>query len=276
MKKIGFVDYYLSEWHANHYPAWISAASEEYKVAYAWAEEPVSPIDGVSNTQWCEEHRVILCESLEELCEKSDVIVILCPSNPEKHLPYAKVVLPYKKRTYIDKTFSPDVNEAHQIFAIAKKYGTPFFSSSALRYAEELNEVQNCRFVATVGSGQSADEYIIHQIEMVVAKIGIGATEIRATGTEEAITFCIRYADARSATMLFAKDAPFCIEMLGDTAAWKNIISPYFEGLIADMIRFFREGTVSFASEQTLEVMRLREGALQAMRSPDQWIPLKR
>ena len=26
MKKIGFVDYYLSEWHANNYPAWIEEA----------------------------------------------------------------------------------------------------------------------------------------------------------------------------------------------------------------------------------------------------------
>lgn len=28
MKTIGFIDYYLSEWHANNYPAWIRQASE--------------------------------------------------------------------------------------------------------------------------------------------------------------------------------------------------------------------------------------------------------
>ena len=37
MKKIGFVDYYISEWHANNYPTWIKEACEklgtEYKVA---------------------------------------------------------------------------------------------------------------------------------------------------------------------------------------------------------------------------------------------------
>ena len=51
MKKIGFVDYYISEWHANNYPAWIKSACEElgadYQVAYAWAEEYVSPVDGI-------------------------------------------------------------------------------------------------------------------------------------------------------------------------------------------------------------------------------------
>ena len=99
MKKIGFVDYYLSEWHANNYPAWISEACEkrglEYKVAYAWAELDVSPIDNVNTAQWCEKYGAEKCETLEELCQKSDVIVILAPSNPEKHLDYARVALKY-------------------------------------------------------------------------------------------------------------------------------------------------------------------------------------
>ena len=58
MKKIGFVDYYISEWHANSYPAWIKEAAEkqgaEYKIAYVWAEEYVSPVDGRNTDEWCE------------------------------------------------------------------------------------------------------------------------------------------------------------------------------------------------------------------------------
>ena len=57
MKKIGFVDYYISEWHANNYPKWIAEACErlgvEYKVAYAWAELDVSPVDGLTTDDWC-------------------------------------------------------------------------------------------------------------------------------------------------------------------------------------------------------------------------------
>ena len=52
MKKIGFVDYFISEWHANNYPAWIERISAEmgvdYKVSYAWAELETSPLDGIS------------------------------------------------------------------------------------------------------------------------------------------------------------------------------------------------------------------------------------
>ena len=57
MKKIGFVDYYLSEWHANNYPAWIAEAAAkagaDYKLAYAWAELDVSPKDNVTTDEWC-------------------------------------------------------------------------------------------------------------------------------------------------------------------------------------------------------------------------------
>ena len=49
MKKIGFVDYYISEWHANNYPEWIKRANEklgtDYLVSYAWAEENLSPVN---------------------------------------------------------------------------------------------------------------------------------------------------------------------------------------------------------------------------------------
>ena len=42
MKKIGFIDYYLSEWHANNYPDFIKKLTDDYEVAYACAEKDVS------------------------------------------------------------------------------------------------------------------------------------------------------------------------------------------------------------------------------------------
>lgn len=38
MKKIGFIDYYLDEYHANHYPEMLKELSNgELEVAYAFA-----------------------------------------------------------------------------------------------------------------------------------------------------------------------------------------------------------------------------------------------
>ena len=52
MKKIGFIDYYLDEWHANNYPAWIEEYNRkhgtDFKVAFAFAEKEVPPKGGLS------------------------------------------------------------------------------------------------------------------------------------------------------------------------------------------------------------------------------------
>ena len=111
MKKIGFIDYYLSEWHANKYPGWMAdickAEGLEYQIAYAWGELEISPVDGISGAQWCEQNGVEQCATIEEVCEKSDVILILAPSNPEKHLEYAKAVLPFGKISTPQRRFLP-------------------------------------------------------------------------------------------------------------------------------------------------------------------------
>ena len=157
MKTIGFVDYYLSEWHANNYPVWIREICEKtgkkFCVKYAWAEKEVSPVDGKTTEEWCKTFGAEKCASIEELCEKSDYILVLAPSNPETHLRLAEKVLPFGKRTYIDKTFAPDFAASEKIFDIAKRYNTPFFSTSALRYATELNSLIGSDKIIVAGGG---------------------------------------------------------------------------------------------------------------------------
>lgn len=120
MKTIGFVDYYVSEWHANNYVDWIRQANEklgtDYVVKYVWAEKDVSSFDGRTTDQWCKDFGVEKCSSIEELCEKADNIMILAPSDPDTHLRFAEKVLKYGKNTYIDKTFAPNYETAKKIF----------------------------------------------------------------------------------------------------------------------------------------------------------------
>ena len=55
MIKIGFIDYFLDEWHANKYPAWFREASEklgeELAVSYAWAELDAPPAGGKDGSE---------------------------------------------------------------------------------------------------------------------------------------------------------------------------------------------------------------------------------
>lgn len=264
MKKIGFVDYYISEWHANNYPEWIKNAAQklgaEYEVAYAWAELDLSPVYNETTDEWCAKMGVEKCETIAELCEKSDFIIVLAPSNPEKHLGYAKEVLKYGKRTYIDKTFAPDLATAQEIFDIAKKYNTPFFSSSALRFASELEGKENSTAIMTTGGGSNAPEYIIHQAEMLVKCLGLGATGVDMEKVEGRITYNVRYADGRSGQMTYADGMPFTALVTNKQGSTYDMIqSDFFAVLIEEIVKFFEGGQVCFDTAQTLEVMKIRE-----------------
>lgn len=277
MKTIGFVDYYISEWHANSYPKWIQEQCEllglDYCVKYAWAEEYVSPVDGRNTDEWCQAFGVEKCESIAELCEKSDYILLLAPSNPEKHLGYAEEVLKYGKHTYIDKTFSPDYATAEAIFEIAGRYGTKFFSTSALRYAEELEGLEDSKAVITTGGGSNIDEYIVHQIEMVVKTIGAKAQAVRVEQQGAQYVCSVQFEQDKKATMVYAPAYGFsiCAETEKGQHVYKPASSAFFNHLIADILRFYESGETSFDTQQTLEVMKIREAVIEGKNCLGEW-----
>ncbi|MBP3300423.1 MAG: Gfo/Idh/MocA family oxidoreductase [Clostridia bacterium] len=281
MKTIGFVDYYLSEWHANNYVGWIDECNKElgtdYKVAYAWAETHVSPKNGETTAQWCEKYGVTPCETIDELCEKADVILILAPSDPHKHLPYAKKVFPYGKRVYVDKTFAPDLETAKEIFALAAQYNTPFFSTSALRYAEELKDCQNVQNLLLTGGGGSAEEYIVHQAENAIRLLGTGNKLVVAYNQGNQIVFQVDCENGKKATLTYAPPLPFtaCWAAEGEKDQYKALKSDYFHCLICDILRFYESGKPSFDGTETLAVMALRDALLEAASNPWLEVPTK-
>ena len=212
------------------------------------------------------------CDTIDELCEKSDVIVILAPSNPETHLRYAEAVLKHGKRTYIDKTFAPDSAVAKEIFALGEKYGTPFFSTSALRYATELDAVDSPDSLLVTGGGSNLPEYFIHLGEMVVKKMG-AVKCVKATANGSQWIIGAKTASGKDATMIWGASMPYGAYMTKDgKETWKSLKSPFFDGLIADMLNFFETGKASFDCSETLDVMALRDAALKAVECPGEEI----
>lgn len=275
MKSIGFVDYYLNEWHANNYVGWIRETSEklgyDFDVKYAWAELDCDPKGEMSSDEWCNKYKVTKCASIDEISEKSDYIIILAPSNPETHLRYADSVLKYGKNTYIDKTFAPDFDTARKIFDIAEKYDTKFFSSSALRYASELDEAKGALSFATVGCGSNFEEYIIHQAEMLIKILGCDVSGVHSEARSDGIfAIDVKFDSGKSGAMLFDPKSSYAISAMlpSCTSVEKRIDSKLiFLSLIKDILRFFNDGTVSFNLNETLSVIKLRELAIKSVKN---------
>ena len=280
--KIGFIDYYLDEWHANNYPAWIRDASRkaglDFEITYAWAE--TDRPGGLNTADWCRKFGIGQLAALDDLVDRSDCLLVLSPDNPERHEDLARLALLSGKPVYIDKTFAPGLAAGQRLFDLAEQHQTPLFSSSALRFAQELAAWPNgqvnpatLEFVATLGPGQYSN-YAVHQLEMIVALLGPGARRIKSLSTGHARTLTLDFADGRRARMTQMANLPFqlALQLAGGESFFIGQCSDYFPRLIDAILRFFQTGCAPVPRAETLSIMALIEAGQQALTAEDTWI----
>lgn len=278
MKTVGFIDYYLDEFHANNYPEWLKKASQgELEVKYAYAKMD-SPLGGMTTAEWCEKHGVQQVDTIEELIEKSDCLNVLSPDNPEMHEELCGLPLKSGKRVYVDKTFAETRVSAEKIFAVAEAHGTPCFSASALRFAAEYAGISrdDVEGLVSVGPGP-LNNYSIHQIEPIVALMGPGAARVRFTGTEKHPAAVIEYRDGRIAHFSHhGWDCPFAmtLDMKGEKTRRVEIVSDYFNLFMKEMADFFLGGEPKVSHKDTIAVIAVREAVIKAAQAPEKWISI--
>ncbi len=282
MKKIGFIDFFIDEWHANHYPGWIREAARggEFELALAWEE---APRDGRPLKQWCAEMGMTPASGIEQLVEACDAVCVLAPSNSEVHERLAEIPLASGKPVYIDKPFAPDRAAAERLFARAEKFGTPLFSSSALRFGDELIAARKefaspeaIEMMITRGGGSSFWEYSIHQIEMIVSTMGIGIDRVMQCGYGATAQTILEYRDGRRAAMTLHPQLGFAASLCGrEKAVNADPMNNTFQNLIAAMLDFFAGAPAPVDSRETIEIAGVVAAAIGAQKCPDVWCRVK-
>lgn len=283
MKKIGFIDYYIDEWHANNYPTWIRESSfgDRFDVALAWEE--MTPEGKQSIDEWCREQKVERASSIEQVIEECDAIVVLSPDNPERHEDLSDLPLKSGKPVYVDKPLAPSLAAAERLFEKAERHGTPMMSCSALRYGKKLEEAikqkvagRPVHYVGTRGGGDF-DVYAIHQVEMLVMALGTGSSRVMQCGKEAAKLMVIDYPDGRRGSVTLAPEHPFQLSVAYGSAASLTIdaMDDFFPPFVEAMLSFFESGVSPILKEQTLEIAALVEVGIAALKSPDRWVSLR-
>jgi hypothetical protein len=282
MKRIGFIDYYIDEWHANNYPAWIRGSSlkGEFDVTLAWEEASLpgkKPIE-----QWCREQNVKHAPDLETVVRECDCLVVLSPDNAERHEALSDLPLRSGKPVYIDKPFASSLAEARRMAQKAARYNTPLMSSSALRFGSALQDTlvnkiagKPVRFSATRGGGVFSI-YAIHQLEMLVMTLGTGASRVMQCGNKHSNLLVIKYPDDRCGTINLIPDHPFQIStQYGDNKlSVIDKMDDFFPLFIEAMLKFFKTGVSPVPLSQTLEIAAILEAGTLALANPDTWISL--
>ena len=277
MLKIGFIDYYLDEWHANHLPLWIQEKSEETnipaKVAYAWEEMPKE--GGQTGREWCEKFGVEYLSSREEVIERSDAIVILSPDNAERHEELSREALMSGKPVYIDKTFAPDTAAALRMFELAEKHGTKLCSSSALRCSRNLKPLRaddGIAYLSVTGPGK-LENYAVHQLEMIVYLMGAKPKRVMFTGNPAARQLVIDYGKDRYASMTQMDHLDFALNVTWTDGKGETVIpGGYFQSFAEDLLVYLNGGSPVAPKEDTLAVIALLEAASAAARKPGSWV----
>jgi len=272
VKKIGFIDYYLHEWHADNIPAWIDEASGgRIKVCYAWGKTD-NP-NGKTNEKWSEETGVELCRTMEEVIQKSDYLIVLSPDNPEHHEELCKQPLTSGKPTFVDKTFAVGTDDAKRIVANAKD--TPFFTCSALRYDKGLQAVkkESIEVVDCRGPGLF-DIYAIHMLEPLYMLMG-RAKRVLALGNSSAPTLLYDYADSNCAVLnFFDYDVGFSSAIRYKDGSCKNLLfdSEYFKAFAAELVKFFETGKPPVSISETMDIMSMLDAGRKATNNSGVWI----
>ena len=286
-KKIGFIDYFIDEWHANSYPQMIrdSALGDQFEVAMAY--EQITPEGKTPLSEWCKTFDVAPASSIEQVVDACDVLLVLSPDNGEQHESLSDLPLKSGKPVYIDKPIALKADEAKRMYEKGDKHGSPVFSSSALRFGTSLQEAiagplagKTVNFAQTTGPGLF-HIYGVHQLEMIVAMMGSDARRIMHTGSDQVAHLTIDFDGERRASLTTLPGFGFtAAAYVGDdpgdgaSAVVVNEMPDFFPRFIDAMLGFFDTGVSPVAVKETLAIAALIEKGVEAFGKRDQWITI--
>lgn len=222
---------------------------------------------------------VEIVDSIEDLLTKVDV-VLLETNDGRPHYEQALPVLQSGKRMFIDKPVAHNLKDAQRIYAASRQYGTPIFSSSALRYEENILKVTSCEYGKVLGADAYTPAaldphhldmawYGIHGVEMLFTLMGTGCTEVIRTHSSDADLITGRWNDGRIASVRGIREG--AANIAGTAFSEKSIVpvGPFttYKPLVEEIIKFFDTGIVPVAAEETLEIFRFMEAADRSKKS---------
>ena len=147
-------------------------------------------------TQLRDEFGVEIVDSIEELCQKVDG-VLLESVDGRPHLEQVRPVIAAKKPVFIDKPMAGNLADVIEIFRLAKENNVPCWSSSSLRYSpgvigmrenSEVGEVLGCDVFGPCSLEEHHPDlywYGVHGVEMLFTVMGTGCETVRRVQTED-------------------------------------------------------------------------------------------
>jgi len=261
---------------------------EAWAAAGFW-EPGVDPIEGVEITGLYDPNR----EAAEKLAsvlpgawvadEPEDLLgrvdgILIADDGTQQHQKYAERFLRAGIPTFIDKPLSRDWREAASILALAEELGTPCMSSSALRYAREVDEaweqieaIAPIKLAVAVGPNELI-YYGIHPAELMHRVLGPGVLSVHNVGRERLNVVRLAYADGRIGVLCVSEEIGYVFELRlygekGSVTVTVNDGAAFYRNMLAAAIGMVRTGVPPIPYSSTLEIIKTLDGAKRSLAS---------
>lgn len=275
MKKIGIIDYYISNFHTNGLLKVMKELKEEngceeFVISHVYASLDKSVSTGETTEEWCKRSQAKKCDSIREVVDNADVIMVLAPNHPQLHEEMVKIPFESGKPIYVDKTFAPDNESAERIIAYGKKCGANYWSSSLLRFDSNISEYRkdDKRLDSLVVNGVNTfDIYCIHFIELINTIMKRGVQGVTCFNNDANIVFQLRFADGRKAfynQYCYADSDFYLFAAKGEKSKIITLAQDGFKNFVKALFEFFKTGVSPVSIEDTYEGIKVRTAMIQA------------
>lgn len=214
-----------------------------------------------------------IVDSLPELLAAVDV-VLLETNDGRRHLEQAIPVLTSGKRVFIDKPLAASLAGGIAVVELARRFNTPFFSASSLRFISSAAEVANGKIGKVLGADTyspcSLEEthpdffwYGIHGVELLYAVMGKGCSMVSRVynpGTDIAVG---QWEDGRLGSFRGTRTGTHAYGGTVYGEKGNAVLGPEegYKVLLRQIVDFFRTGISPVEPAEMLEVLAFMEAA---------------
>jgi predicted dehydrogenase len=225
---------------------------------------------------------VELVDAPEQMLGRIDAVLVLSVCG-RPHLERVRPFLEAGVPAFVDKPFACSLADAEEMVRLAEAHRTMLFSSSGLRYACEVLDVQQreadygplhglvCYGPAKRDEGNPGlFHYGIHAVEMLFALMGPGCESVQTAFTEDAEVVTGRWRDGRLATVRGNRRGSTAY---GFTAFCEKAVVPRlvssryaYRNLCRAIVESIQSGRPAVPHAVTLEIVRFILASLESER----------
>ena len=226
-----------------------------------------------------DEYGVKIVDSIEELCEMVDCVLLMSVDG-RPHLEQVKPVFKAGKRVFIDKPMAGSLADVLEIFRLSEESGVPCFSSSSYRYYDSMVELKKqkvgeLRGAISFGPCHLEEHhpdlfwYGVHPTEALFTIMGTGCESVVRTHTENTDVVTGVWSEGRVGTLRGLRNAstPHKVIVFGTEAVVEQQEGgSNYAPLVVEIIEFFKSGVPPIQPQETIEMFAFMEAADESKR----------